>query len=163
MLIPRAKALAATALLLAVGACAYDWTVGVAPSSEGDAGLDASSSADAPGERDSTTSDVAVTDAGLADAPPPSCAALLSAIASARGPGKRCTQGVVGACAAKIKDECGCDSYLGENDASANAFVGAVTAYFEADCGPPSSCPTCVSPSGGTCLITDGGPPACFP
>jgi hypothetical protein len=132
----------------ATSGCVLDWTLREP--------VDASAPADSAG--DVATAD-APSDTQAPDAP--SCTTLLADAQSARAQARSCTLGV-GDCAAKVKDECGCDVFVARAGTTATTrYQSAVAAAVAAGC--TTACTSCpFVPAVGTCLQSPSGI-ACSP
>jgi len=171
MTIPRSKTKLGLLLLLVggvaagVGACSYDWTVGVA--APADSGLpdattlqDAAPEGDAQPEASPPPSD-AGTDAPTPDASTPPCAQLQKTLDDARNAAKVCSGPASGQCTTGLFDECGCLSYVADADSgTANAFAAAVGSFETAGCTASCGDAGCVSVVG-SCLPLPGSVYAC--
>ncbi len=138
-------------LLVSFSACTYQWPVG---SASFDAATDAPTDAslvDRPGT--DAIADVRVDAPPPVDAGPdtaPNCPAFQAAVVAARGPAKKCQQGI-SFCGVKLKDQCDCDTYV--DDASAQnviTYTNAIAAWKASKCTLP--CP----PAGGCSGVAPG-------
>ena len=136
-------------------ACAYDWTVGTVGVAT-DAGASDSTIADSEGSDSPATDSTAAVDTTT----PPDCTKLRAALDAARTASKRC-DAKPSSCLTTVKNECDCDSTIGEaSKPESAAFVAAVKAYRDAGCS--GTCGTaCAAATTGLCIVDDAGGTSC--
>lgn len=123
-------------VLLCVGACSYDWTLG--KGAGGSAGSSAGGSS------------------------PSQCAALKASLANARNEAKAC-DGALADCSTVVADECSCSVHVSDDALLAGKYQELVNQFNSAGCVP--DCQTQCNTSSSMCTITgtSGGQWVCDP
>jgi hypothetical protein len=131
--------------------CAYDWSLGARAS---EAGPDSTIAVD------SAPADTTATDTATAVDTAPDCKALTDALELARAASRVCDAKPT-SCSTTVKDECDCESPIGESTKPASAaFVQAVAEYKAGGC--TGTCGTaCPAPTVHNCIVSDAGGYAC--
>lgn len=143
--------------------CSLDFSVRPQPGDGGsppDAGTDAGPSIDDAGT-DADVPDATSADGG--DAAVGDCKALKDDLVVKKKTAQTC-QTTTAFCQTSVKNECGCDIFVGKSDSVATfEYIGAIDAFKAANCVNGAVCP-------GVCPATDAkqclyylGEPLCYP